>query len=581
MRVQDPSAEGVLVVVADPSAISAGLRVARVPDPQSGLLSLDAGPVSILIVEPHRDEAALLELVQRVRRLRPCVIGVLASSPGASVLSLAERLGAEAVLAAPLDTAALRWLEGQRAQTPPPPLLGAIEGSETTMTDVWRLALVAARSTSSLLITGETGVGKEIHRFSARRRGPFVAVNCAALAETLLESELFGHERGAFTGAVAQHRGRFELAEGGTLLLDEIGDLPLRLQSKLLRVLQDHRIERVGGGVSLKVDVRVIAATNRQLDEDVQRGRFRPDLYYRIAVLSIHVPPLRDRPADVPVLWEHFVAAAARAEGRYVPPTSVAAKRAILQHRWPGNVRELANAAQHAVAVSAGEILPADLPTYLTSQRETSDERLAGLTLRELERRAILASYEAAGSVKAAAEVLGISVRKLHYRLREYRATGYLPGRPRPASSEVRSEAAKLRVLLAEDDDDLRWALADFLRMEGYDVIAVADGRALLEQLGAAMLLEDRASPADVIVSDVRMPGLTGMQLLESVRSRGWKLPVVLMSAFGDEELARRASDLGAKAFLHKPFDERDLRRAIESATSEPSASEPSELARS
>jgi DNA-binding NtrC family response regulator len=465
-----------------------------------------------------------------------------------------------------------------------------VVGSTPLMRHVWRLVALAARSTSSVVIVGETGVGKEViaralHRFSTRRARPFVPVNCAALPATLVESELFGHEKGSFTGAVSQHKGRFEVAHGGTLFLDEIGDLPLEVQVKLLRVLQEHAFERVGGTTTIPVDVRIVAATHRRIEEEVLRGRFRADLFYRLNVLSIEVPPLRERKADILSLWKHFVEEAATREGRPSTPSSHAVERALLRHDWPGNIRELENAAAHAVAVSTGErILPADLPSHLCRESTTGahdqGRGLVGLTLREIERRAILETWRAVGNVKAAAEMLGISERKVHYRIKEYRDDDAfsafeareelsVASRPTPEAAEsepAREERAhppRLRVLLAEDDDELRWALTDFLRADGYEVIAVPSGAAVLTHLGAAFLLEQRDAPPDLIVSDVRMPGISGLHILQSVRARAWNVPVVLITAFGDGETREQAQSLGAAALLEKPLDLTRLREVL------------------
>ncbi len=447
------------------------------------------------------------------------------------------------------------------------------------MRDVWRLVALASRSDASVIVSGETGVGKEIvaralHRFSPRRYGPFVALNCAALPETLLESELFGHEKGAFTGAAGQRKGRFELADGGTLFLDEVGDLPLALQVKLLRVLQERCFERLGGARTISVNVRVISATHRDLEDEVRRGRFRADLYYRIRVLAIRVPSLQLRKEDVLPLWDHFLSQGATAEGRSPPTTTMAARRRLLRHQWPGNVRELQNAAQHALMlVGSGSILPADLPELHAEPEPTEGAgSLVGMTLKQIERTAILDTYAALGTVKGAAEALGVSERKLHYRLKQYREDGSTTARLRTslgrrAGSDEAEEEAPVRtgpqILLAEDDDELRWGLHDFLKCAGYSVVAVRDGRALLEYLGAQMLLDQRDAPPDAIITDIRMPVLTGLQLLQKVRDRGWDTPVVVISAFGDEELRRRATSLGATAFLDKPIDTDALLRVL------------------
>jgi DNA-binding NtrC family response regulator len=228
------------------------------------------------------------------------------------------------------------------------------------------------QSTTTVLIEGETGTGKEIvaraiHHASTLRNGPLVAVNCAALPENLLESELFGHEKGAFTSAVSQRRGRFELADGGTIFLDEVGDVPMTMQAKLLRVLQERRFERVGGTESIEVDVRVIAATNRSLQRLVQEGKFREDLYYRLNVVKIDLPPLRDRPEDIPLLATHFAQKYVR-QGERPKQVTPEAMEVLLAHSWPGNIRELENAIERASVTSRDEhIRPENLPRELTS----------------------------------------------------------------------------------------------------------------------------------------------------------------------------------------------------------------------
>jgi transcriptional regulator with GAF, ATPase, and Fis domain len=233
---------------------------------------------------------------------------------------------------------------------------------------VFELIQNVANTTSTVLIEGETGTGKEqvaraIHATSSSNRsGEFIAINCAAIPENLLESELFGHEKGAFTSAIAQRKGRFELAHGGTLFLDEVGDIPAGMQVKLLRVLQDRRFERVGGSTSIEVDVRVIAATNRSLGKLVRRGKFREDLYYRLNVVRIELPPLRDRLEDVPLLATHFAEKYCR-PGEQPRPFSPATMQKLLAHSWPGNIRELENAVERASVVARGpSIEPDDLP---------------------------------------------------------------------------------------------------------------------------------------------------------------------------------------------------------------------------
>jgi two-component system response regulator FlrC len=294
-----------------------------------------------------------------------------------------------------------------------------------------RVALVDA----TVLLTGESGTGKEvvarlIHARSSRAERPFVAVNCAALAEGLLDSELFGHERGAFTGADRQHRGRFEVADGGTLLLDEVGEMSPALQAKVLRVLQERTFERVGGTATLHVDVRVIVATHRDLHAEVARGRFREDLYYRLAVVPLHLPPLRDRGDDVLLLARHFLAMVSRRYGRAEPVLTPAARQALLAYPWPGNVRELANVVERAVVLSDDrpghvlELAPQDLwlgPALAPAAGQRGSGADQPLNLHELERQAILRALdEAAGNRKQAAELLGIGLRTLQYKLNEY-----------------------------------------------------------------------------------------------------------------------------------------------------------------
>jgi DNA-binding NtrC family response regulator len=236
---------------------------------------------------------------------------------------------------------------------------------------VFELISNVAHTTTTVLVEGETGTGKEqvaraIHQASQVRTGPLIAVNCAALPENLLESELFGHEKGSFTSAVGQRRGRFELADGGTIFLDEVGDIPAAMQAKLLRVLQERRFERVGGTESIEVDVRVIAATNRSLQKLVRQGTFREDLFYRLNVVKIDLPPLRDRSEDIPLLATHFSAKYAR-PGESPKPFAPQAMDVLLHYRWPGNIRELENAVERACVTCHGdEIQPDDLPPDLT-----------------------------------------------------------------------------------------------------------------------------------------------------------------------------------------------------------------------
>ena len=316
-------------------------------------------------------------------------------------------------------------------------LIGASDPMRRVLDQVRKVAPTDA----TVLVLGESGTGKElvaraVHDGSARREKPFVSVSCAAIPEGLLESELFGHEKGSFTGAVRRKLGRFELAHEGTLFLDEVGELPPSVQVKLLRVLQERRFERVGGEETVEVDVRLVSATNRDLAAMVKEGRFREDLYYRLDVVPIRLPPLRERPGDVEELARHFLARAAPRLGRAVKGFSPEALELLRRHRWPGNVRELENVIEQALVFAEGELVtPAELPQAL--RRAPALEAVAGLagvtlpapaadrslteTLEDIERQLILAAYEKAKGVKAeTARLLGIKPSALYYKLEKY-----------------------------------------------------------------------------------------------------------------------------------------------------------------
>jgi DNA-binding NtrC family response regulator len=302
-----------------------------------------------------------------------------------------------------------------------------IIGSAPPMQEIFKTVAQVATARASVLITGESGTGKEliaaaIHQRSPRAKGPFVKLHCAALAETILESELFGHERGSFTGAAGRREGRFSQAHGGTLFLDEIGDISPAVQVKLLRFLQEHEFERVGGNETVKVDVRVIAATNRDLKAEVAAGRFREDLYYRLNVINLEMPALRSRPSDVPLLAMHFLRKYAAENAKSIEAFSDPALAQLAGYRWPGNVRELENVVERAVVLCNGPLItPAELPQHLVPQGTSGGIQIPGSTLDEIERYAITRALEVAGgSTSKAAEMLGISVRKIQYKLHEY-----------------------------------------------------------------------------------------------------------------------------------------------------------------
>jgi transcriptional regulator with PAS, ATPase and Fis domain len=305
--------------------------------------------------------------------------------------------------------------------------LNVVAESES-MKHIFRLAEQVAQQPTTVLLTGESGTGKEvvarfIHQRSPRRNHAFVATNCAAIPETLFESELFGHEKGSFTGAAQTRRGRFELADGGTLFLDEIAEMGVNLQAKLLRVLQEQQFERIGSDRTMTVDVRVIAATNKDLSQSIANGTFREDLYYRLNVFPIHIPPLRERRDDILPLAESFLKSLSARMGKTVASISREAGELLSSHDWPGNARELANAIERALIVSrSGAIEREDLP--MKNEPATSMPATPGL-LSQIERTAILEALSRnKGDRRAAAVELGISLRTLQYRLKEYGIAG-------------------------------------------------------------------------------------------------------------------------------------------------------------
>jgi len=297
-----------------------------------------------------------------------------------------------------------------------------------------------AQSKATVLVHGESGTGKELiaqalHRYGPRRDNNFVRVNCAALSESLLESELFGHEKGAFTGAINKREGRFELANGGTILLDEITETSLALQSKLLRVLELEEFERVGGAKTLKVDVRVVATTNRDIRDYVDEGEFREDLYYRLNVVPINLPPLRERRGDIPLLADHFLKMYIKQNVTSVESVSPEAMGLLQQYRWPGNIRELKNLIQRLVVLDPNKVVQADdISSYLPvgekgRARPSGEEALAevGMSLDEVERRLILKTLEHTNDNKTkTADILEVTARTLRNKLQRYREEGLL-----------------------------------------------------------------------------------------------------------------------------------------------------------
>jgi DNA-binding NtrC family response regulator len=398
------------------------------------------------LVMPGMDGLALLRAL-RVELPASSVI-VLTGHATIETAVAAMREGAYDYLTKPVDLRRLRALVDKaleqsdvlrevtllRRQLGGTQSMGTLIGASAPMQEIYRIIEQAASTSAPVLISGESGTGKElaartIHSHSARSKGPFVAINCGAIPETLLESELFGHERGAFTGAVERRAGYFELADSGTLFLDEIAEMSAALQAKYLRVLQDGVVRRLGGRAELKVDVRIIAATNRDPREAIKQGAFREDLYYRLNVFSFTMPPLRVRKGDIPLLAEAFVTEFAGKYDRPAKALSAEALETLGRHGWPGNVRELRNCIERAVVGSAGvELTTGDLLSLdvspLHEEFAASAPGLSEplLSLDEAERLHILRTLAALGSNKTrTAERLGISVKTLHNKLRRYR----------------------------------------------------------------------------------------------------------------------------------------------------------------
>ena len=402
--------------------------------------------VDLVLTDMRMPGKSGVELLDALRRLNPD-IGVVVMTAFGTVASAVDAMkrGASDYLTKPVDLDELELVVarvlGQRAlESENRELRQALESryrlqglqtSNARMAEAINTAARAAASRATILVRGESGTGKEviaraIHYASPRARGPFVTVNVAALPETLVESELFGHERGAFTGADREHRGRFELADGGTLLLDEIGDLPRGAQVKMLRVLQEQAFERLGGSRTLRVDVRVVAATHRNMEELVRNGEFREDLYYRLNVVTVDLPPLRERREDIPMLVDHFLERFASDHPAGRRQVSREAMDLLMKYDYPGNVRELENIVQRAVVLSRDTLITTgDLPSHLSGLRpEPTGEPETGTFVERVgrfERRLILEALEANEGVQTrAARQLGMTERHLRYKLKKY-----------------------------------------------------------------------------------------------------------------------------------------------------------------
>ena len=422
-------------------AIDKGAAVTHATDIAQALAVLRSGKgADLLMVDVAIDIASLIAQLTSERIHAPVVACGTENNARAAVAAI--HAGAKEYIPLPPD----------------PELIGAVLAAvaedsrdliwrDEAMGKVMKLAQQIAGSDASVLITGESGTGKEVlaryvHTRSPRANKPFICVNCAAIPDTLLESELFGHEKGAFTGAIARRIGKFEEANGGTLLLDEISEMDVRLQAKLLRAIQERVIDRVGGGKPVPVDIRIIATSNRNLAEAARNGQFREDLLFRLNVVNLKIPPLRERPQDVLALAEHFVAKYAAANGLPVRPLSPEARDALAANRWPGNVRELENTLHRAVLLTSGETIGADalmtpdggtfeppanssVAAQAAQTAEQVTRSLVGRTVADVERELILETLKhCLGNRTHAANILGISIRTLRNKLNEYANDG-------------------------------------------------------------------------------------------------------------------------------------------------------------
>ncbi|MBO4319759.1 MAG: sigma-54-dependent Fis family transcriptional regulator, partial [Treponema sp.] len=414
---------------------------------EEGLALIEKGDIDLVITDLRMPGISGEQVLAKVSSETPGIPVIILTGHGSIDSAVdAMRHGAYDFLTKPLNLDQLslivkRALEGREMSLQHQELKKELEknnvlkgmiGNSPAMQKVQQLIKKVANTRANVLITGESGVGKElvanaIHNLSSRRDKSFIKVHCAALSETLLESELFGHEKGAFTGADKMQKGRFELAHGGTIFLDEIGEINQNVQIKILRVLQEKKFERVGGEQTIEVDVRIVAATNRNLEEEVKAGRFREDLYYRLNVIHIQVPPLRERKEDIPLLVSSFLDEFNKENGKSIKSVDKRAKTALFNYSWPGNIRELRNCMEAAVVMCSGdEITQEDLPPTISSS--STGENLAiplGLTLDEAEKIIIQETLLANANNKTrTAEILGIGRKTLQRKLAEWGIEG-------------------------------------------------------------------------------------------------------------------------------------------------------------
>ena len=435
-----------------------GMTAQTAADGNEALLKLADFPADVILTDlnmPGLDGFGLLQKLRESGEMPPTIV-ITAYGSVETAVKVVHELDAYWFLEKPIQPASLEVLlrrAGDHArlrnqkrslerQLSYKGSLGEMVGMSARMQEIFALLQQAGPSKACVLITGESGTGKEmvaraVHALSPRRQGPFIAVNCAALPESLIESELFGHEKGSFTGAYERRAGCFELAQSGTLLLDEIGEMPLSTQAKLLRVLEDSKVRRLGGRTEFEVDVRLVAATNKVPEEAVSGGHLREDLFYRLNVFHIHMPPLRERKDDIQPIADALIADLNKKHECRVSEISSAAREALLRHDWPGNVRELRNVLERAVILAGeGAIESKHLPAFLQgraaaaavstpAQEEDDSVRFQiGTTVEDAEKGLILRTLEHTHNNKTrAAEILGISLKTLHNKLKEYGAS--------------------------------------------------------------------------------------------------------------------------------------------------------------
>jgi DNA-binding NtrC family response regulator len=419
------------ISIAGKIALARGAKVTHVDDIERGLAALRSGNgAELVMMDVKLDIRRMVDSLKQERISVPVVACGIGTDAEAAVRAI--KAGAKEYIPLPPDAALIAAVLEAVAEES-----SAVVWRDPAMEKVLRLAEQVAPADASILLTGESGTGKEVvarfvHRKSRRSRHNFITVNCAAIPENLLESELFGHEKGAFTGAVARRIGKFEEATGGTLLLDEISEMHPRLQAKLLRAIQEREIDRVGGTHPIKIDIRLIATSNRDLEEEVRKGGFREDLYFRLNVVNLCIPPLRERPQDVEPLAEHFAKKYAAANGVAYGGMSAVLREMLRRHAWRGNVRELENTMHRAILLSAGGEMGPD--AVMLSTGKAGDAKgdgvlargvLVGRTVADVERDLIIDTLQhCLGNRTHAATILGISIRTLRNKLQQYRQEG-------------------------------------------------------------------------------------------------------------------------------------------------------------